>query len=173
MTTVSQPPRTNGLGIAGFIISLVGLVFTLGFLCPIGLLLSFIALFRAPRGFAAAGFILGLIGSAIPLFFVLVFGALIFSCFTMGGLPVLVTAADIREANQKIVQYQSTHAGALPATDAEGDLVMGPIQDGWGHNLHFRRKASGYEIRSAGRDGILDTSDDLAETFTSRKVEPG
>jgi hypothetical protein len=173
MTTAYQPPRTNGLGIAGFIISLVGLVFTLGFLCPIGLLLSFIALFRAPRGFAVAGFILGLIGSIIVgIFLVLLFffGMAMFSMFTMGW-PAVATLGGIEEANRKIVSYEAAHAGALP-TDVDGDKVIAPAQDGWGHTLHFRRKGSGYEIRSAGQDGILDTPDDIFKSYAGNGVEP-
>lgn len=54
--------RTNGLGTAGFIVSLVGFL-SCGFLSPIGLVLSLIALGRQPRGLAIAGFVLGLIGS--------------------------------------------------------------------------------------------------------------
>ena len=48
----------NGLGIAGFIVSVVG-VFTLGCLSPVGVLLSLIAAFRRPRGFASAGVVIG------------------------------------------------------------------------------------------------------------------
>ncbi|HMN40185.1 MAG TPA: hypothetical protein PKE29_05020 [Phycisphaerales bacterium] len=54
---------TNGLGTAGFIVSLVGLMGTCGVLSPLGMVFSFIALFKRPRGLAIAGFILGLIGS--------------------------------------------------------------------------------------------------------------
>ena len=42
---VDAPP-TNGLGTAGFVVSLAGLLCTAGFLSPVGLLLSFFALFK-------------------------------------------------------------------------------------------------------------------------------
>src|SRR5690348_9132833 len=56
----AQP--TNGLGLAGFITSLVGIV-TCGVIAPIGLVLSLFGLMKPPRGFAIAGTIIGLIGS--------------------------------------------------------------------------------------------------------------
>jgi hypothetical protein len=58
---VQQTP-SNGLGTAGFIVSLVGLV-TCGLLCPIGLLLSVFGLLKPPRGFAIAGTLIGGLGS--------------------------------------------------------------------------------------------------------------
>ena len=54
--------QTNGLGLAGFIVSLFGLL-TCGTLSPIGFLLSVIGVFKSPRGFAIAGSILGALGS--------------------------------------------------------------------------------------------------------------
>lgn len=58
-----QAPETNGLGTAGFIVSLVSF-FLCGLSSPIGLLMSGLALFKRPRGMAIAGTILGLLGSA-------------------------------------------------------------------------------------------------------------
>lgn len=57
---IEQP--SNGLGVAGFVLSLVGFL-SCGLLSPLALLLSFIALFKPPRGLAIAGFVLGLVGS--------------------------------------------------------------------------------------------------------------
>lgn len=62
--------KTNGLGTAGFIVSLVcsvfcwvpGVNFVLWFL---GLLFSFIGLFKKPRGLAIAGFIIAIIDIVI------------------------------------------------------------------------------------------------------------
>ncbi|HRP61708.1 MAG TPA: hypothetical protein PK400_00255 [Phycisphaerales bacterium] len=59
-----QPTPTNSLGTAGLIISLIGLVLSAGLLSPVGMVISFVAMFREPRGLAFAGFILGVIGSA-------------------------------------------------------------------------------------------------------------
>lgn len=65
-TVVVEGSRSNGLGTAGFIIALLGLVFCwvpfvdfiLWFL---GLLFSFIGMFKSPRGLAIAGFILSFV----------------------------------------------------------------------------------------------------------------
>ncbi len=59
-----EAAQSNGLGVAGFIVSLIGLFFCCGWISPLGLLFSFIALAWAPRGFAFAGVVLGMIGSA-------------------------------------------------------------------------------------------------------------
>ena len=46
--------ETNGLGVAGFVVSLAGLLLTGGLLSPVGVVISLIALGRRPRGFAVA-----------------------------------------------------------------------------------------------------------------------
>ena len=64
---VEQPRKSNGLGVAGFILAIIALF--LGWI-PIvgwviwilGLLFSFIGIFKAPRGLAIAGLIISLLG---------------------------------------------------------------------------------------------------------------
>jgi hypothetical protein len=75
-------PASNDLGLAGFIVSLLGLVLSGGLLCPVGLVLSAMALRREPRGFAVAGFVIGLVGTLMGL------AACLFSVFVC-GLPFL------------------------------------------------------------------------------------
>lgn len=66
-TPVYVTTKSNGIGLAGFILTLAayflfwipGVNVALGLS---GLLLSFIGLFREPRGFAIAGFVMSLIG---------------------------------------------------------------------------------------------------------------
>jgi len=70
--------QRNGLGIAGFVVAIIaaflGWVPVLGWiLWFLGLLLSFIGVFKYPRGFAIAGLIISLIGIILIL---VVFGAL-------------------------------------------------------------------------------------------------
>ena len=70
--------QSNGLGIAGFVVAIIaaflGWVPVLGWiLWFLGLLLSFIGVFKYPRGFAIAGLIISLIGIILIL---VVFGAL-------------------------------------------------------------------------------------------------
>ncbi len=57
-TVVVQQQPTNGLGVGGFVTSLVSLVFTCGLLSPISLILCFIAIFKKPRGLAIAGLVI-------------------------------------------------------------------------------------------------------------------
>ena len=64
---VEQPRKSNGLGVAGFILAIIGLF--LGWIPVIGwviwflgLLFSFIGIFKAPRGLAIAGLIISLLG---------------------------------------------------------------------------------------------------------------
>lgn len=57
---------SNSLGVAGFILSLIGIVLC-GPLTLVGLILSLFALGRQPRGFAIAGLIIGVLGVAFML----------------------------------------------------------------------------------------------------------
>lgn len=68
-----QPSRTNGLGITGFILALVSLLLgwipVLGWIVWfLGLIFSFIGIFRRPRGLAIAGLILCLLALFVILF---------------------------------------------------------------------------------------------------------
>ena len=72
-----QPAPSNGLGIAGFVLSLVALflgwVPVVGWLLwLVGLLLSFCGVFKSPRGFAIAGLLISLLDFMLVL---MVFGA--------------------------------------------------------------------------------------------------
>lgn len=55
-------PQSNGLGVAGFVISLLGFL-SCGVISPLGLILSLAGLSKEPRGLAIAGTIIGGIGS--------------------------------------------------------------------------------------------------------------
>lgn len=57
-SVVVQQAPSNGMGLAGFITSLVSLVFTCGMLSPVAFILSLIGLFKKPKGLALAGAIL-------------------------------------------------------------------------------------------------------------------
>ena len=72
---VNQQSKSNGLGIAGFILALIGLFFSwvpvFGWVVWfLGLIFSFIGLFKKPRGLAIAGFIISLIDLIILVAFV-------------------------------------------------------------------------------------------------------
>ena len=63
---IQQVAKSNGVGVAGFVLALVALIFCW---VPIlswiiwffGILLSFIGIFKSPRGLAIAGLILSII----------------------------------------------------------------------------------------------------------------
>ena len=72
---IQQNSRSNGVGTAGFVLAIVAILlcwvpvldFILWFL---GALLSFIGLFRSPKGLAIAGFVISFIGVIILMAFV-------------------------------------------------------------------------------------------------------
>lgn len=76
---IQQPPKKNGIGTAGFVLALLGLVLCwipiLDFvLWLLGTIFSLIGLFKAPRGLAIAGTVISFLGIIVLILF---FGALI------------------------------------------------------------------------------------------------
>ncbi len=74
--------QSNGLGTAGFVLALIGLILCwvpiLGqILWFLGLLFSFIGIFKAPRGMAIGGLVISLIGIIIVMSFLGGIGALL------------------------------------------------------------------------------------------------
>ena len=77
----NTPHRSNGLGTAGFVLALLGLIF---FLIPIldlllwflGALFSFIGVFKAPRGLAIAGLVISFIAFIVLVILLGVIAAL-------------------------------------------------------------------------------------------------
>lgn len=80
-----QSSRTNGVGVAGFVLALIAVFFgwvpVLGWiLWLLGLILSACGIFKVPRGLAIAGLVISLIGLILLL---VVFGALAAAFATM------------------------------------------------------------------------------------------
>lgn len=76
---MQEDTKSNGMGIAGFILSLialfVGWIPFIGWLVwLLGLIFSFVGIFKAPKGFAIAGLVISLIGIILLIF---VFGAIL------------------------------------------------------------------------------------------------
>ena len=158
-------PQRNGMGLAGFIISLVGFC-TGGLLSPIGLVLSFIAMFRKPRGLAIAGFVIGLIGSIFTVVFIALVGiATIVAVVTglvagRGALETTVDGLKIRDA----VDAVHDDTGAWPTGVGElTGLDPDALQDRWGHPYHVEIDGDAGTLRivSDGPDGQADTMDDI------------
>ncbi|MEM9414249.1 MAG: hypothetical protein AAGA29_02070 [Planctomycetota bacterium] len=154
----APPPRppTNGLGLAGFIVSIVGMVVCLGALCPIGALMSLPAAFKPPRGFAVAGLIIGVLGTLL--------WGLLWVLFVIYS-STLSASSNLWNAEMEIDGYYYSN-NALP-DDATGNQLVGIYDDQWGTPLSYRRiDAQNYELISAGPDQQLGTADDQARTYT-------
>ncbi|HEX2836759.1 MAG TPA: type II secretion system protein GspG [Phycisphaerales bacterium] len=168
-TIFAQPQQpssgSNGLGIAGFIMSLLGLLTSccmcfvpwLGLLSVVGLVLSFIAVFRKPRGLAITGIILGAIGVIILLLALLVHGM----ANSVGGVMQFGKALG---TGQAIADYRNAN-GSYPAdlTAIHGQFPQEATLDKWGNAFVYEVSADGtkFTIRSMGEDGVDRTADDV------------
>ncbi|HWE39162.1 MAG TPA: DUF4190 domain-containing protein [Isosphaeraceae bacterium] len=166
--------ESNGLGTAGFVISLVGLLLTCGLLSPIGLILSIAGLFKPPRGLAIAGFIIGLIGSVGFAAFGLGFLLLLigFGAAAKAAGQVAQTTAAIQQASSAVAAYRAEHK-ALP-DDAEGQRLVAGSLDAWKHPLTYQKvDDKTFEIASAGLDGKPSTPDDIRRRFPNEADDEG
>lgn len=173
-----QPARTdtNPLGVAGFVISIVGLCVG-GLLSPVGLVLSLIALGKQPRGFAIAGTIIGALGScgiiialvAIPVILALV---LAMAGMTAAALGIAAFAGPQAEAQiemfvltTNIEERIQQSAGTLPATLDEAASTLSEAQktDPWKHPYVYEvtQEGKAFRLYSMGPDGLAATPDDV------------
>lgn len=165
--------QTNGMGIAGFVISLVGLVATGGLLSPIGLVLSLIALGRQPRGFAIAGVILGLVGSCGGLLMLLVFGAAILAALGLVAVAAIAfsepqkleVTTDMVSIAMAIDKYRQENR-YLPAGLELLPLDENRLTDPWGERYRYEQKdeRSEFDLVTAGEDKTFGTKDDVRLT---------
>jgi hypothetical protein len=169
----ARAPGTNAMGVAGFVCSLVGLIFTLGILCPVGLILSLIGLGRKPRGFAVAGVVLGLIGTCGGLLLLLVGGAAILAALGIAAATIALSEPEKMEittdmANMALsIKAYERQNRSLPATLDELDVRPTIRTDPWGnaYEYHLLDEPPGFDLVSAGKDQTFGTIDDAR--FTS------
>lgn len=171
----AQPRATNTLGLIGFILGVVGLCITGGILSPVGLVISFVALFRPPRGFAVAGVIVGLVGTCgcswlgIPLLLVAV-GVLSLGAM-MGFVSGVISSTAGKEAATAfhigvimfgLNAYVGQH-GSLPPALSDLDLPAEVLKDGWGGAFSYTPGEDGksFKLSSPGADGTPGSKDDL------------
>jgi hypothetical protein len=160
-----RPRPSNGLGVAGFTLSLVGLLATCGVLCPLGLLLSLFSLFRRPRGLAIAGTVIGLIGS---IWVVGVLLLLTTARMTRAERAEHVRCVDVTQAafaqGNQLIEIHRAEQGRLPDGVAGNKLLL-ELTDGWGGSIRYDLEDGDktYLLRSAGPDGEFDTADDLTD----------
>jgi len=172
---IPQADRSNTLGLAGFITSLVGFALTGGLLCPVGLILSLIALRRQPRGFAIAGVVLGVMGSCggciIALFVLPAIAIAIAGGATMltaaafmlvGGTPAMETFDHMFQIKREIGVYAKQH-GAPPASLSDLNLPKDILDDGWGTPLQYQMSGSApawkWSLQTAGPNRQLEPDD--------------
>ena len=156
---------TNGLGLAGFVLSLIGLC-SGGALSPIGLIVSFIAIFRRPRGLAIAGLVLGILGSTWLVVALTVVGVTVIAAMLAGliaGQGALEATVDGWRIRDAIVAAQDD-TGALPASVEGLSLDADTLQDRWGrpYRITIDADASLIRIESDGPDGETGTDDDVS-----------
>ncbi len=98
-------PRTNRWGVAGFTISLLGLLLTAGILCPIGFIVSCIGLREKNKstGLAVAGAIIGFFGS-VPMIVVAVLIA-------AGGIGTVAREASAKRESAERQAAETINAG--------------------------------------------------------------
>ena len=168
---MQRKAESNGLGLAGFVIALVGLC-SGGVLSPIGLILSLVALKDRPRGFAIAGVVIGALGSCGILV------SLVFLPFLLAGMLVALGAtglalaiggnqfiaqAEMTALHDRIGEYQQSHgAPPLLLTDLEPAPDADTLTDPWGNAYVYVASPDGtYTLRSMGEDGQNGTEDDV------------
>jgi len=156
---VIQQAPTNGLGVAGFVLALLGFL-TCGLFSPLGFILSLKGLGKEPRGLAIAGTVLGGLGSG----WLFLFGLAIILPFV--GLAAtehfdaqqMQTRVTIKKAVDRIDQQPRTPDEGI------GNALIVDLRDAWDQNLRYERtNAGGFQVRSAGKDRQFDTTDDLVE----------
>ncbi len=164
--------ETNGLGVAGFVCSIIGLL-TGGLLCPMGLLISLIALGRRPKGFAIAGVIIGLLGTCGGVILLVIACLAVLGMLGMVAMAVLASDPERLEVTSDmvamtvVVQQYRNERGDLPEDLDAVELDDLRRMDPWGNAYSYRllpRTEMGYDIVSAGKDGQFDTEDDLMLT---------
>ena len=154
-----SPSETNGLGIAGFVVSLIGIL-TCGVPSIVGLGFSLIAIRKKPKGFAIAGVILGVIGL---LELVLVALSVYNAVQTLNTLQAMT----IRDSNESLAQeYASDVAEEWKLTDQlpsqeEGQKLLEGQTDFYGNELRYETDGSSFSIRTTGEDQLFDTEDDI------------
>ena len=157
-----QQSQSNGLGIAGFVISLISLLCLGGLASPLSLIMCAFGMRKEPKGLAIAGLILSIIGTlfAIPIF---LFGFLGVILGALGiGVAIQVEAAqsEMSEIAQAIRAVEISE-GSTPASLGELDLDVGLTTDPWGNAYVYETTETGWRLSSWGFDEVAGTTDDV------------
>ncbi len=156
-TPSSARTQGNPTGLAGFVLSLVGLT-CCGPLSLVSLIVSLVALRREPKGLAIAGVAISLVSLVMNLVFAVIG---YFTLAMMGhgsagaGLELIVDYA--------IIDVEIQENGSMPASLDELSLPADRATDPWGNPYEYSVFPDGgdYKLISLGPDGTLGTSDDV------------
>ncbi|MEW4566098.1 SHD1 domain-containing protein [Bremerella sp. JC770] len=166
---VVQREDSNGLGLAGFVLSLLGLV-SCGLFGPLGFLVSLFGLAYRPRGFAVAGLVLGGLTTGIFALFGFAFLSMLFAMIT--GIQLVATEASNAKqmvtANIEIRDHFTEH-DSLPSTEEGNDLINAEREEDAPFSGYERVDEFRYKITVAGLDGELGTEDDRTYDFDIRE----
>jgi hypothetical protein len=160
--------RGNVAGVVGFIVSLVGLLCTLGLLAPIGMLISVVGLFgkNKPKGFAIAGTIIGLIGT---LFAVVIGGGIVWAL--LAGRAMVQSTVGLGLGLQQLQEHVQ-QTGSLPDKATLESLINQQLQDvpawlgGGALELPFEYEPlpdGKVRLTFPGQDEQFGTADDVSE----------
>jgi hypothetical protein len=155
--------QTNGLGTAGFVISLISFLCLGGLISPISLIMCGVAMRKEPKGLAIAGLILSIVGS-LWLIIAVVFiglGAI------MAALGLGVIAVQMEEAQDEMgeiaqaIRAVETAQGAPPTSLGALSLGADLLEDPWGEPYNYEVSGGQWRLYSSGLDGTAGTSDDI------------
>ena len=176
---VMPVPQRNGLGVFGFLTSLVGLIVPTGIISFLGFVLSLAAIGRSPRGFAALGVVLGLLGSVFWLIVSLLAAAAALLGVAFIAVGFAVTQPEVLEVTSDMVnvsmaarEYEREHE-QRPAELAVLPLNAAMTLDPWGrsYRLVADEASSDTNVVSSGPDGLFDTDDDIRSNQLERVWE--
>lgn len=144
-----EPTGSNPLGIVGFVLSILCVT------SPIGLLVSILALFKAPRGFAIAGVVIGALFSVVVGVFA--WGAYVFWPYVADTGEIMT---DFQTLEREVESYRSSNNDQLPTAL---DQLTFDNSDPWGNPYVFSvdQEENTWQISSTGPDGQEGTEDDL------------
>jgi len=169
-------PGSNGMGIAGFVVSLVGLLACGGILWPVSLGLCIAGMKREPKGLAIAGLVISCVSAM--LFFVM-FLPLFILPFIVGAAAGVSTSSVLQNTSEqmaldRMILAHVTQTGSLPPTIASLPLSDPSMAiDAWGTPYRLTLDpANAYTIDSAGPDKAFDTPDDLIYQGTAPVANP-
>ncbi len=172
-----EEPKKNRLGLIAFIFSLLG-VFPLPLIGQlVGLICGIVAVRREPRGLAIAAIAISVLGGCLVLPLVML-PALLLPALAKARVSArtAMTQSGAQQVQQSIDAFRAKRQ-RMPKDMVELAADVGwTATDGWDNEFRFvvltKDGVEGYEIYSAGEDGVWDTIDDtqVFSTFVAPAV---